>query len=132
MINSRSYDFLQGLGFNSSKIHQPFPETNKQFAPQKRPRPQKGSESSEPTIDFQGRTPKREIHLNQPQKTIHLPTNILVAAENGWLEYDPFLLGRSIFRGKNGPSVSGRLGISSEASDCARKRFCSSIASRKS
>ena len=58
----------KGWGSTAQTIHQPFPETNKQFAPQKRPRPQKGSESSEPTIDFQGRAPKREIHLIQPPK----------------------------------------------------------------
>ena len=29
------------------------------------------------------------------------------APENGWLEYDPFLLGRPIFRGE--PLVSGRI-----------------------
>ena len=28
-----------------------------------------------------------------------LETNIHFAPENGWLEYDPFLLGRPIFRG---------------------------------
>ena len=31
-----------------------------------------------------------------------------IAPENGWLEYDPFLLGSSIFRGEL--LVSGRVG----------------------
>ena len=39
-------------------------------------------------------------------------TNIQVAPENGWLEYDPFLLGSNgLFSGANLPLVSGRVAV---------------------
>ena len=48
---------------------------------------------------------------NKPFNPSHLPSLKLTAKapENGWLEYDPFLLGRPIFRGE--PLVSGTVPI---------------------
>ena len=42
---------------------------------------------------------------------IILPETNIFAPKNGWLEYDPFLLGRPIFRGEL--LVSGRVEVTS-------------------
>ena len=42
-------------------------------------------------------------------ETVTLPETNIFAPKNGWLEYDPFLLGFGLFSGVNSLLVSGRV-----------------------